>query len=200
LEKRRRRAIAMLRGGAAPVEVARQLGVDRRSVRRWRASYEERGPTGLKANPTPGRPPKLDADAFRRLEDLLLQGPRACGFATDLWTCPGVAELIRREFHVRYHVAHIGRLLRGLGWTPQKPIREGFSKREFQVAQMVALGYAPKQIAADLGIATNTVRNHIKSAACMIPGRGWPLHRLTRYWFDNNLHRLNPKEAQSPAE
>ncbi|MDE2312986.1 MAG: helix-turn-helix domain-containing protein, partial [Elusimicrobia bacterium] len=39
LEQRRLRAITLLKRGMAPVDVARKLGVDRRSVRRWKASY-----------------------------------------------------------------------------------------------------------------------------------------------------------------
>ncbi len=39
LERRRQRAIALLDKGHAPVDVARMLGVDRRSVRRWKAAY-----------------------------------------------------------------------------------------------------------------------------------------------------------------
>ena len=43
LERRRLRAIALLEEGHAPVEVARLLGVDRRSVRRWNAAYRKQG-------------------------------------------------------------------------------------------------------------------------------------------------------------
>jgi transposase len=31
-----------------------------------------------------------------------------------------VAQLIREGFGVTYHVDHVGRLLRDLGWSPQK--------------------------------------------------------------------------------
>ncbi len=37
LEQRRRKALALLDDGWRPVDVAEQLGVERRSVRRWRA-------------------------------------------------------------------------------------------------------------------------------------------------------------------
>ena len=43
LERRRQRAIALLKEGRAPVEVARLVGVDRRSVRRWHAAYRRQG-------------------------------------------------------------------------------------------------------------------------------------------------------------
>ena len=130
LEARRLHALALLQQGLAPVDVARRVGVDRRSVRRWKARARQGGPARLKAIPASGRPPKLDRRAKRRLERHLLRGAQAAGFPTDLWTCPRVATLIRREFGVRYHVDHIGRLLRALGWSPQKPERRARERDE----------------------------------------------------------------------
>lgn len=123
LERRRHRALAMLHDGMMPVEVARKLGVDRRSVRRWRASFDQEGARALAAKPAPGRPPKLGIRDRKKLERELLRGAQAHGYRTDLWTCPRVAELIRRRFGVRYHVDHVSRLLHALGWSPQKPER-----------------------------------------------------------------------------
>lgn len=137
LERRRLRAIALLAEGLAPVEVARRLGIDRRSVRRWRASHDRGGRRALAAKPAPGRPPKLEARAHRQLERVLLEGACACGYPTDLWTCPRVAEVIRRQFGVRYHVDHIGRLLHALGWSPQKPERRARERDEAAIQRWV---------------------------------------------------------------
>ena len=93
LERRRVRAIRLLLQGLQPVEVARRVGVDRRSVRRWNRLYRETGEAGLRAKPAAGRPLKLDARARQRLERALLKGAQAAGFPTDLWTCPRVARL-----------------------------------------------------------------------------------------------------------
>jgi transposase len=41
LERRRMRALALLGQGETPVEVARLLDVDRRSVRRWKATARD---------------------------------------------------------------------------------------------------------------------------------------------------------------
>lgn len=130
LERRRLRAIALLEQGFTPVEIARQLGVDRRSVRRWRASYDQAGDDGVLAKPASGRPSKLDAKARQRLERDLLKGPKAFGYPTDLWTCPRVARVIRRRYGVKYHVDHVSRLLRSMGWTPQKPERRARERDE----------------------------------------------------------------------
>ncbi len=137
LERRRLRAIALLQKGLPPVEVARQLGVDRRSVRRWRAIYEKQGLKGLAAKPVPGRPPKLHERQRKQLVRYLLQGPRKFGFPTDLWTCPRVAALIRKKFGVVYHVDHIGRLLRSLGFTPQRPSRRARERQERAIEHWV---------------------------------------------------------------
>lgn len=107
LERRRRRAMEFLDRGLWPGEVAERVGVDRRSVRRWKAAYREKGPEALKARPVPGRPPKLTGNGKQELEELLLEGAEAAGFDTELWTCPRVAKLIRKHFGVRYHVGII---------------------------------------------------------------------------------------------
>ena len=114
LEQRRVRAMELLEQGHAPVEVARIVGVDRRSVRRWKAAYRERGHEGVQARPAPGAPAKLSTEQKADLEMALLLGAQDAGFATDLWTCPRVAELIEKQFGVRYHVDHVGRLLHAL--------------------------------------------------------------------------------------
>ena len=130
VESRRLQAIDLLRSGFRPVDVARRLGVDRRSVRRWKRAYRLRGKAGLRARPNTGRPSSLDARQRRRLERVLLKGARAIGFDTDLWTCPRIAVMIRRTFNIGYHVDHISRLMRSLGWTPQRPERRATERDE----------------------------------------------------------------------
>jgi transposase len=137
LARRRLRAVALLAQGHPPVEVARMIGVDRRSVRRWKAAYRRKGRSALAARPACGRPPKLPARLTRRWERELLRGARATGFASDLWTCPRVARLIEHRFRVPYHVDHIGRLLHALGWSPQKPARRAVERDEEGIRQWI---------------------------------------------------------------
>ncbi len=137
LQRRRERAIALLKEGIAPVDVANRVGVDRRSVRRWKAAFRRKGTAGLKAKPTPGRPCALKAHHRRRLEQLLLKGAQGCGFPTDLWTCARVAQLIRERFGVDYHVDHIGRVLHALGWSPQKPRRLAVERNEEEIRRWI---------------------------------------------------------------
>jgi transposase len=137
LERRRLRAIALLKGGYPPVDVARMVDVDRRSVRRWNAAYRREGVKALKAKPASGRPPKLNVQAKKQLEQELLKGAKAAGFPTDLWTCRRVAQLIRLRFGVHYHIDHVGRFLHILGWSPQKPQRRAIERDEEQIQQWI---------------------------------------------------------------
>lgn len=124
LEVRRRRAVAMLEAGAGVQEVADRLGVSRRAVSNWKR------PGGVDAKPKPPPPRKLTDGQLRELGTLLVAGPIACGFPTDCWTCPRVARLIRERFGVSYHVDHLSRLLRQLGFTPQMPARRAAERDE----------------------------------------------------------------------
>ena len=69
---------------------------------------------------------------------MLLEGAREPGYPTDLWTCPRVADLIRKRFGVDYHVDHIGRLLRSLGFSTQKPQRRAVERNEEEIQRWVA--------------------------------------------------------------
>jgi transposase len=137
LERRRHQAMQLIDEGLSPVEVAQRVGVDPTSVRRWKAAYRRRGMAALRAKPTPGRPYKLGEKGRRRLVRRLLQGAERAGFGSDLWTCPRVATLIRREFGIDYHVHHVPRLLRALGWTPQKPTHRALERDETAIQQWI---------------------------------------------------------------
>jgi transposase len=137
LEKRRHKAIELYRKGKQTIEIAHIIGATRRTIRRWKALYRQMGIRGLKAVPASGRPVRLGLEQRNELERILMDGARAAGYDTDLWTCPRVAEVIRRQFGVRYHVDHIGRLLHSLGWSPQRPQRRAMERDEQKVRSWI---------------------------------------------------------------
>src|SRR5713226_7356993 len=103
LERRRRRALGLLRKGLSLSAVAAKIGCSRSSVVLWREAYRKQGDGGLRAKPAPGRPSKLGRREKRTLSRLLLQGALSCGYHTDLWTTRRVAEVIEKRFGVDYH-------------------------------------------------------------------------------------------------
>ena len=137
LHRRRLKALVLKRTGLGPGAIAKRLSVDRRSVHRWLAAFDAEGSDGLAATPAPGRPPKLSESERAKLTKMLLDGATEHGFPTDLWTGPRVIDLVRRRFRVSYHPNHIAKLLRSLGFSPQKPERRARERDEAAIRTWV---------------------------------------------------------------
>jgi transposase len=135
LEARRMLAAKLLQEEKGVREVARLTGAAPSSVSRWKHDLDEGGLQALKAKPHPGRPPRLSREQKKQLEQVLLKGPHAAGFVTDLWTLRRVAKVIEREFGVKYHPGHVWYILRAMGWSCQKPERRARERDEAAIAQ-----------------------------------------------------------------
>ena len=110
--------------------IADALGVTQGSVSLWLKRARERGPGALRRHPAPGATPRLATEQKAQIPELLKRGPAAFGFRGDVWTRKRVATVIRRTFGVSYHPVHVGRILKALGWTCQKPIRRSRQRDE----------------------------------------------------------------------
>ena len=120
--------------GDATAEVARDLRVTDRSVRRWRRAWEEGGVEALRSR-GPTRVEKLSGRQWTRLEAELKRGPFAHGFGDDQrWTLKRIKLLIGRLFHVGYTVEGVWALMRRHGWTCQAPVRRAVERDEEAVA------------------------------------------------------------------
>lgn len=129
LEVLRLRAVDQVEAGAHPEDVAEALGLARGTVYMWLAKYREGGKDALRAKPVPGRPPRLSGDQLRRLYTLIVGAdPRQLEFGFALWTREMVRELIRREFRVGLSAVSVGRLLRKLGLSPQRPLYRAYQQ------------------------------------------------------------------------
>jgi transposase len=134
LEVRRRIAGRMLQQGKGVREVARLVKASPSSVSRWKKELEQGGEEALAAKKHKGRTPRLKAEQKEELEQVLLKGAEAAGYATDLWTLARVAEVIEREFGVKYHPGHVWYILRDMGWSCQKPERRARERDEEAIA------------------------------------------------------------------
>jgi transposase len=135
LEARRLRAADLLLDGKATEEVARLVGAGHSSVKKWNAALKRGGKEALAAKPHSGAPSKLTAEQKQRLVKILVAGPLASGYRTDLWSCPRVADVVQKTFGVSYHPDHLGRILHDLGFTPQKPEQLARERDEEAIAR-----------------------------------------------------------------
>ena len=109
-------------------EIARQLGVSRTTVSNWAMTLEAKGIRGLRKRKATGSQSKLNSSQKQKLKYMLDRGALANGFPTDRWTLERVGQLIWQKFEVRYHPNYLNRLLRSLGFSPQKPLPQAIEQ------------------------------------------------------------------------
>jgi len=130
MEERRRRAVELSKQGWNQYEIAEALDVRQPSVSRWLWAEATGGADALKNHPPPGAQSKLDPQQKEELTFLLRESPTHYGFEGELWTSPMVTELIRMRFGVRYHAGNVRKLLKQLGFSPQRPVKRAIQRDE----------------------------------------------------------------------
>jgi len=84
----------------------------------------------------------LTAAQRRQLARLVVAGPEAAGYATSLWTCRRIVDVIRHHFKVGYHPDHVGRLLRACGFSPQRPQPRAKERDDRRVREWIQQDWA----------------------------------------------------------
>ena len=135
--------------GEAPSAVMRVLGFARTVIYDWLKKYHSGGIEALRALPIPGRPPKLterqQAWVYRTVTQ---NNPLQLQFEFALWTRAMVRHLIRQEYGVVLSLASVGRLLRLMGLTPQRPVRRAIEQVPAKVRQWLTIDYPAIQAKA----------------------------------------------------
>src|ERR671910_3453337 len=130
-EGRRLRAWELKQEGWSQQRIAEALGVSKGVVSQWmRRARDGGGVEPQRPQPAPGARPRLSEDERAKVPELLAQGAEAHGFRGEVWTCERVAIVIRREFGLSYHPAHVSRLLKALRQSLQKPKRRAEQRDE----------------------------------------------------------------------
>jgi transposase len=123
LEQLRRDSVKRVEAGESPELVAAGLGINRRTIYRWLEAYHYGGEDALAAKPIPGAPSKLDAKQMAKLARMIRdKTPQQFKFEYALWTLSIIRDLIARQFDVKLSEVSVGRLMKRLGFTPQRPL------------------------------------------------------------------------------
>ena len=134
MEQRRLKAAKLFAQGKNPSEVARLLGVRRQSAHDWQRRWLAGGEAALRSSGAAGPKARLSTAQTAAVAAAIIQGPEAHGYATAVWTLPRVAKLIAAQTGERYHPGHVWRLLRGLGFSCQRPTRRAIERDEPAIA------------------------------------------------------------------
>ena len=129
-EARRLQAWDLKQKGWKQKDIAEALGVTPGAVSQWHKRGKEVGREALRSRPGGGPKPRLNPEQLIELRKHLAEGAEAFGFRGEVWTKPRVARLIKRKFGVSYHPSYVGRSLKQLGWSRQKPVTRAVQRSE----------------------------------------------------------------------
>jgi transposase len=123
LEEIRIRAVEQVQAGESPEVVIKALGFSRSCIYTWLALYRAGGWGALKAQALKGRPMKILPVQMKWLyETITGKNPLQFRFEFALWTREMIRMLLREEFSLKLSVSSVGRLLRQLGLSCQRPL------------------------------------------------------------------------------
>lgn len=130
----RRRCVELDQAGWKQTAIAQALGLTQGWVSQTLKKYRQQGITALQWRKPTGAPTRLTPAQLSQLVEELNKGAEHHGFAGAVWTRPRVNAIITRLFGVSYDPSQVGRLLKKVGWSRQKPQ----AKARQQDAQAVA--------------------------------------------------------------
>lgn len=142
LEQLRISAVKRVQAGESPETVASGMGINRRTIYRWLFAHKAHGYEGLHAKPVPGPQGRLNRRQLQRLEKIIREkNPQQMKFEYALWTLRMIQTLIHQEFGVNLSVSSVRRLVRNMGFTPQRPLYRAWQQDPEKVAQWLREDY-----------------------------------------------------------
>ena len=149
----RLRAVQLLKEGNDAELVARMFGVSRAIVFRWQQKYDAGGPSALETKKTPGPASRLSPTQMSQLYAIVTGcDPRQLEFDFGLWTRKIIRDLIRREFGVKFSEVQVGRLLKKMGLSAQRPLYRAYQRNPELMEEWKKVIYPKiRRLAADEG-------------------------------------------------
>lgn len=125
----------MKESGWRQKDISSALGLTEGWVSQTLKKHRESGTQGLLARKATGAPPRLKADQLEKLVEELKLGAQHHGFSGEVWTRQRVNSVIERLFGVSYDPTQVGRILKKLGWSLQKPTKKARQQNAEKVSQ-----------------------------------------------------------------
>lgn len=125
----------------SPEEVIKSFGLHRGNIYKWLIKYDDGGFAALRSTKAKGPAPKLSLLQKRRLENYILKNPTQLKFEYALWTVPMIVELIALKFDVLYSNVQVGRLLKSMGFSRQKPLERAYQQDPVKVTEWLNKSY-----------------------------------------------------------
>lgn len=121
--------ISAIDNGMHPDDAVVVFECGRSTVYGWLKARREQGPEALKVKKATGPVPKLSGRQIAQLRGFIVgKDPRQFQLDFALWTRELVGKLIKQKFGVEFTPQGVGKLLRRLGLSPQRPLVRAYEQ------------------------------------------------------------------------
>jgi transposase len=122
---KRAQTLLWLSEGIAASQIAKRLGVNRRTIYYWVSSYQNQRSNTLSSRlqdrQKPGRHPRKSSLVLRELDTLLQESPQCYGFHYAEWTASLLAKVLQRDHHIDISTKTIRRCLAQAHYVWKRP-------------------------------------------------------------------------------
>jgi transposase len=115
--------VLLITEGHRPNQVAEWLGEHTRTLERWRKRFVDNGLDGLMDETSPGRPPKLSSEEWKRLQSDLAQPPAEFGLEGRRWQGKLLQSHLATHYGIEFSLRQCQRLLKQ---HRQRPANRGY--------------------------------------------------------------------------
>lgn len=194
LEEIRTRAIQRVQDGESPETIIKALGFSRACIYNWLARYRAGGWHALKDRQKSGRPKKLTGSQiawiYRTVVD---KNPLQLKFPFALWTRTMVTVVIKKQFGIKLSNSSVGRLLRQLGLSCQRPLFRAYQKnpeaiQKWKETEFPAIKKRAKKLGATIYFQDESgIRSDFHSGTTWAPKGQTPVIEVTGARFGLNM-------------
>jgi transposase len=194
LEEIRARAVQRVQEGESPEQVIKTFGFSRACIYNWLARYRAGGWHALKTGSRTGRPRKLDGRQIAWIYRTVVEkDPLQMKFQFALWTRVMIAIVIKKQFGVKLSESSVGRLLRQLGLTCQKPLFRAYQQnpqavKEWKQKEFPEIRKRAKRVGAAIYFQDESgIRSDFHSGTTWAPKGQTPVVQVTGARFGLNM-------------
>ena len=142
LEHLRITACRRVAEGEQPSAVMRSMGLCRTTIYKWLRVAKGQGVKALASRKAAGPSRRLTAQQRANLKRwIVTKDPRDFGFIEALWSRPIIQSLLLDKFKITLSLSAIGRMLKFMGITPQKPLRRAYERNPAEIKEWVEVRY-----------------------------------------------------------
>ncbi len=111
--------LLLILAGWKSSHAAELFGLTRWAVVKWIQRANKEGAEAVLDRQRMGRPPRINSEVMKKIEEVLADSPREVGIPRNRWDGNILAAYLKKTYHIEIHIRHAQRIVKRLGHSQQ---------------------------------------------------------------------------------